>query len=413
MNVRPEPAVEIRPVMSENRVALLCALMVMVGPASLSLFTPAMPDLVRAFGTTDAAVKMTMSLYFAGFAAAQLVCGPLSDGLGRKPIIVAFMGIYVLASLAALLAPSVEMLIAARFVQGIGGAAGVAISRALVRDLFTSEASARIMNLITILMGLGPALAPSLGGLMVVYLGWQSVFAAMLVAGLLIIVLLHLFLVETVVRDTSRIRPRALLASYRTLLTSPYFIAAGLTVGGAMGALYTQATLLPFILMNRVGMTAAEYGVGMLMQSGCFFMGSIITRMLMAHLTSLRVVMVGLACIAVGSVLTATLLHIYEPTFLLVMVPIGIYVLGIPMVMPGMSTAALQPYPHMAGAASALMGFMQMGGGLIGGVISAAFTDQVFGLTVVVPLFGIVAIASFWIWTRLAMPAEPQMPPRS
>src|SRR5690606_26606591 len=116
---RLEPAA---PVMSERRVALLVA----VGPLSMALFTPAMPELVSAFGTTEAAVKMTLSGYFGGFAAAQLVCGPLSDGLGRKPVVFGFMLVYLLASLLAVFAPNIESLIAARVLQGIGAAVGVA-----------------------------------------------------------------------------------------------------------------------------------------------------------------------------------------------------------------------------------------------------------------------------------------------
>src|SRR5690606_2781124 len=115
------------------------AMLVAVGPVSLALYTPAMPQIVEAFGTTESAVKMTLSLYFAGFAFSQLICGPLSDGLGRKPVTFAFMAIYAAASFIALLAPSVEMLIFARFLQGFGAAVGVAVSRALVRDLFTHE----------------------------------------------------------------------------------------------------------------------------------------------------------------------------------------------------------------------------------------------------------------------------------
>ena len=134
-------AMQPAPLMSERRVSLIGAILAAIGPVSMALFTPAMPEIVHAFGTTEVAVKMTLSLYFAGFAFAQLVCGPLSDGFGRKPVIVAFMAIYLVASLAALVAPDIESLIAARFLQGVGAAAGVAISRAIVRDC--SPASVR------------------------------------------------------------------------------------------------------------------------------------------------------------------------------------------------------------------------------------------------------------------------------
>ena len=141
----PASAAGQAPVMTERRVALIGGLMVAIGPISMALYTPAMTEIMRAFGTTEAAVKMTLTLYFGGFACAQLIAGPLSDALGRRPVTFAFMGVYCLASLAALAAPSVEALMVARFLQGIGASAGVAISRAIVRDLFTGERSSRIM----------------------------------------------------------------------------------------------------------------------------------------------------------------------------------------------------------------------------------------------------------------------------
>src|SRR6476620_2774251 len=177
----------VAPLMSERRVGLIGALLAAIGPLSMSLFTPAMPEIVHAFGTTEAAVKLTLSLYFAGFAFAQLVCGPLSDGYGRKPITVFFMGIYLVATVAAILAPTIELLIASRFIQGVGAAVGVAIARAVVRDLFTNERSARIMNLIGMILGIGPALSPTIGGVATELFGWHSIFAFMPLFGLAII----------------------------------------------------------------------------------------------------------------------------------------------------------------------------------------------------------------------------------
>jgi MFS transporter, DHA1 family, multidrug resistance protein len=213
-----------RPLMSERRVGLIGALLTAIGPISMALFTPAMPEIVNAFGTTEAAVKLTLSLYFAGFALAQLACGPLSDGFGRKPVIVAFMTIYLVASLGALMAPDVNVLIAARFMQGVGAAAGVAISRAIVRDLFAGERSARIMNLIGVILAIGPALAPTLGGLTMELFGWHAIFVLMVALAVLVIGTVRLALVETVERDPSRIRVGALLGSYATLLRSPHFL---------------------------------------------------------------------------------------------------------------------------------------------------------------------------------------------
>ena len=350
------------PVMSERRVSLLGAVLVAIGPMSMALYTPAMPEIVHAFGTTEAAVKLTLSLYFAGFALAQLICGPLSDGFGRKPVTYVFMGIFLIASLMALLAPTVELLIAARFMQGVGAAVGWAIARAIVRDLFTNERSARIMNLMGLILAAGPAFSPTLGGITMELAGWQAIFWLMFAAGVIIMLIVRFAMVETVQRDLSRIRPAALLASYRSVLSSPYFVLSSLVLAGSVGTIYTQATILPFILMDRVGLTPSQFGVGMLMQSGLYFAGSLVVRQLLGRYGAFRIVPAGLAFIAAGSLSTAIGLHLFEPTFLLVMGPVAFFSFGLAFVLPAMSTATLAPFPHIAGAASSMSGFFQMGG---------------------------------------------------
>ena len=404
MNIHPAQPVA-APLMSERRVSLIGALLVAIGPISMALFTPAMPEIVRAFGTTVAAVKMTLSLYFAGFAVAQLVCGPLSDGFGRKPVALGFMGIYLVASLVALLSPTIEVLIAARFLQGVGAAAGMAISRAIVRDLFTNERSARIMNLIGLILGIGPAFAPTLGGLTMELFGWHAIFALMLVFGAIILVVAHLAMVETVERDLSRIRPGALVRSYGRLLANGYFMGSSLVLAGAVGALYTQATILPFILMDRIGLTPAQFGAGMLMQSGMFFLGSLTVRQIMPRYGAYRLVPAGIVFILIGSAAIAILLRLVEPTFLTVMGPVAVYAFGIAFVMPAMSTASLAPFPHIAGAAASMGGFQQMGSGLVGGALAVFFDDPVAAIATLVPAMGLLAAVSWLVWRRLPEPA--------
>lgn len=395
------------PVMSERRVSLIGALLVGIGPVSMALFTPAMPEIVHAFGTTEAAVKMTLSLYFAGFAFAQLICGPLSDGYGRKPVTFAFMGIYLFATVAALLSPTIELLVLARFFQGVGAAVGVAISRAIVRDLFTNESSARIMNLIGLILGIGPALAPTLGGLTLTFFGWHAIFVFMVLAGIIIILVVHFSMVETVVRDLSRIHPKALMRAYRTLLTDPYFTLCSLVLGGGIGAIYTLATILPFILIETAGLTPTEFGLGMLIQSGSFFVGSLVVRRLMGRMGAYRLVPIGLVFIGCGSLAVALSLSLLEPAFLAVMLPVGIFVFGNAFTMPAMTTASLAAYPHMAGAAASMNGFFQMGGGLVGGIAAAMIGDPVTAMATVIPTMGVVAILSWLLWRTLPEPTIP------
>jgi DHA1 family bicyclomycin/chloramphenicol resistance-like MFS transporter len=317
----------------------------------------------------------------------------------------AFMAIYAVASLLAVLAPSIEFLIAARFLQGFGSAVGVAISRALVRDLFTHEQSARIMNLMGIILAAAPAVAPTLGGITMEVAGWHAIFLIMLAFGFVIVLVVQMAMRETVVRDLSRISPAGLLQAYGTLLRSPYFVASSLVVAGSIGAIYTQATMLPFILMGRVGLSPSQFGLGMLMQSGMFFAGSISVRFLLRRASAYQLVPVGLCFIAVGSILLAFLLNTMPPTFLGVMGPVGLYSYGISFVMPAMMTASLAPFPRIAGAASSLAGFMQMGGGLLGGSVAALIGDPAFAMSVVIPVMGATAILSWAYWRRLLEPA--------
>ncbi|WP_274423355.1 multidrug effflux MFS transporter [Chelativorans sp. YIM 93263] len=405
------------PVMSERRVSLIGAMLVAVGPISLALYTPAMPQIVEAFGTTEAAVKMTLSVYFAGFAVSQLFCGPLSDGFGRKPVTFVFMAIYAAASLLALVAPTVEVLIAARFLQGFGAAVGVAVSRALVRDLFTHERSARVMNLIGIILAAGPALAPTIGGLTMEVAGWQAIFLLMLAFGFMLTLVVRFFMHETVTRDLSRIRPRGLVQSYGALVKSRYFLASALVVTGSVGALYTQATLLPFLLMERVGLTPSQFGVGMLMQSGMFFLGSLSVRFLMRRFSAFSLVPVGLSFIGIGSLALIYTLNVLPLSFLSVMGPVASYAFGIAFVNPAMMTASVAPFPHMAGAASSLASFMQMSGGLLGGSVAALIGDPVVAMSLIVPTMGATAILSWLLWRRLPEPVlasqarvEPESP---
>ncbi|EKF18659.1 multidrug effflux MFS transporter [Nitratireductor pacificus] len=406
MNERPErlEASAAAPLMSERRVSIIGAVLVAVGPLSMALFTPAMPEIVNAFGTTEAAVKMTLSLYFAGFALAQLVCGPLSDGLGRKPVTFAFMGIYAVASLIALLSPTIEVLIAARFLQGVGAAVGVAVSRAIVRDLFTQERSARIMNLIGIILAVGPAFAPTLGGLTMEIAGWHAIFGLMLAAGCAIVLVVHFCLRETVQRDLSRIRPAALIQSYGLLLRSGYFMLSSIVIAGSVGALYTQATVLPFILMGRVGLSPSEFGIGMLAQTGMYFTGSLIVRQLMKRYGAYRLVPVGLTFIGIGSTAVALSLTFVPLSFVSVMAPVGVYAFGIAFVTPAMMTASLAPFPRIAGSASSLTGFLQMGMGLLGGTLAALIGDPVLGMAIIIPSLGATAIIAWLIWHRLPEP---------
>ena len=396
--------------MSELRTSMIGALLVAVGPISMAIYTPAMPTLVRAFDTSDALIKLTLALYFAGFALTQLICGPLSDAFGRRKITALFMGLYLLGGLAAVLAPSVGWLLAARLLQGIGASVGVATARAIVRDQFVGETSSRIMNSIGIMLAIGPALAPTIGGFTLALAGWHAIFGVMVILAIAVIGVVLGCMRETTVPDPRLIRPKALLASYRRIATSRRFLATGLTLGGSTGALYTLATVLPFVLIDRAGLTPMQFGVGMLGQTGMFFLGSVVLKLLSGRIRADRLVAPGLVLIGIGGLSLVASIWLLPVSYLSIMAPIGFYAFGIAFVMPAMTTAALSQFPDIAGAAAAALGFVQMGMGLVGGMFCALIGEPVLATQLVIPCLAILAIASYVAFLRLPSgpPTEPE-----
>jgi DHA1 family bicyclomycin/chloramphenicol resistance-like MFS transporter len=392
--------------MSATRTSIIGAILVALGPISMALYTPAMPELVRAFGTTESMIKLTLSLYFGGFAVAQLVSGTLSDVLGRRRVTIIFMGIYLIGSLLAAFAPTVEFLIIGRLIQGAGASAGMTVSRAIVRDQFTGDQAAGIMNLMGMMLAVGPALAPSIGSVALGAFGWQSIFFLMVGFAAVACIAAYSFMEETAVPDVEKGRIGPIFSAYAEILTDLRFVSATLVIGGAVGALYTQAAILPFILIDKVGLTPFEYGVGMLAQSGSYFAGSIVVRRLLKSRSAQQLIVPGLVLIAIASVAIALSILYLPLSYLSIMLPAGIYAFGIAFVTPYMMTAAIAPFPHIAGTASALMGFVQMGSGLVGGVICAIIGIPVLAMGTVIPGLGIVAIVSYIVYLA-AIRAKP------
>ncbi|MBD9374770.1 multidrug effflux MFS transporter [Rhizobium sp. ARZ01] len=387
--------------MTERRTTLIGALLTSLGPISMSLYTPAMPTLVHAFGTTESTIKLTLSFYFGGFALAQLLAGPLADAFGRRVATLLFLSIYLAGSLAAAFAPSVEWLLAGRLIQGVGASVGVTVSRAIVRDQFIGGEAARIMNLIGIMLAIGPAMAPTIGGFALAAFGWTSIFFLMVGFGLASCLLVYFCLCETIVPDPRRALPRPLVSAYFELARDARFVAAAFVMAGAVGALYAQATMLPFIMIEKIGLTPTQFGLSMIMQSGSYFFGSIALRYFSRRFGGSYSVWSGLVLIGTGSLMMAASVHVLPPSFWSIMLPVAIYTFGIAFVSPQMTTAGMYPFPHIAGSASALIGFIQMGSGFLGGLVAAMIGIPLLSFGTVIPTMGLISVLSY-LWFLFA-----------
>ena len=240
-------------------------------------------------------IKLTLTAYFAGFALTQLVCGPLTDAFGRRPVTMAFLLLYLASTVVATFAPTIEWMIVARTLQGIGASVGVAVSRAIVRDQFTGQTSARIMNTIAMMLAIGPALAPTIGGVTLELFGWREIFWAMLIYGVVLIVVMQVSFRETnPYIDRTNLRPRVLLHNYATLLRDPRYMQPSMLVGFGIGTIYTLASVLPFVLIDHVGLTPSQFGFGMMIQSGSFISGTIVTGIALRRVDAMRLLPFGM-----------------------------------------------------------------------------------------------------------------------
>ena len=388
--------------MTVRRTAILGAMLTSLGPLSMAIYTPAMPELVRAFATTESAIKMSLTLYFGGFAIAQLVSGAMSDAFGRRKATILFLLIYLAGGALAAFAPSVEVLLAARLIQGIGASVGVTVARAVVRDQFSGHQAIGILNLIGIMLAVGPAAGPTIGGLSLLAFGWQSVFVLMLAFGLISITAIVFCLRETTVPDPGRLRPSRLLSAYGELLVSPRFLLSSLVLGGTVGALYAQSTMLPFVLINDVGLSPTEFGVGMLMQSGAYFLGSIALRFIARRIGDRRSAVMGLCLSATGGVLIFLSVHLTPPSFLSIMGPVAVATFGLALLTPHVITMGMAPFPHIAGSASAMMGFIQMSAGFSAGVTAALLGSPLTSFGTIIPLMELGAVASYVVFAVLS-----------
>lgn len=379
--------------MTERHVATIGSLLIALGPVSLALYTPAMPELVTDFATTYPAVKVTLAAYFAGFALAQLICGPLSDAYGRRPAALAFLALYALGSVGAVLAPTIHALTAARLVQGVGAAVGISVARAIVRDNFTGEKSSRVMNTIGIFLAIGPAVAPTLGSLAMLAFDWRAIFVLMVIYGGVLLVAVHRFLPETnLTPDPARASPSGLLRAYAALAGDRRFLFPALVMGLVFGGFYSLSSTLPFLLIDTAGLSPQAFGFGMLAQTGAYILGGIVTKALLNHVPARDLVLPGLVLATAGALTMAASIALFPPSYLTVMAPVAVFAFALAMVTPDLTTRAMAAFPEKAGAAAALLGFAQMGSGFVDSGAVALIGSPPIAFATVIPAVTLAAL---------------------
>jgi DHA1 family bicyclomycin/chloramphenicol resistance-like MFS transporter len=377
------------------KMTIVGALLIAVGPLSMSLYTPAMTLLITALHTSEHAVRSTITVYLFGFAAAQLICGPLSDRFGRRPILIGGLALYVIGSVACAAAPSAAALILGRLVQGIGACGGVALSRVMVVDRFAGNGAARIISLMSRILSIAPAAAPIIGGTLITVTSWRVLFLILATYGLVLLALVWGFPETNAQRDPRAIKLRSLVVNYATLITSRAFIGQVVLTSLAVGGFYASQTLAPFVLMGRLGLSSPIFGLVTASLMASYLVGSLATNRLLRFFALPRLVLAGALMVLAASLSLALGLRFLGLGVAEIILPMCLWMLGFAFIMPGVTTTALALFPRNAGSASALMGSLQMGMGFVGAALCSLFADAAQAFAVVPPAMGVLAVASF------------------
>jgi len=359
--------------------AVLLTALVAFGPMSTDLYLPALPGLTRALGADIATGQLTLSVFLAGFAVSQLLYGPLSDRFGRRPVLLAGVAVFVLAGAACALAPTIEALIAFRFLQALGACAGPVIARAVVRDVWGREGAARVLAYMAMAMALAPAVGPILGGQLTVAFGWRANFWFLVGFGAVVLAASAVLLAETNrLRDPEAIRPARLARNYGVLFRHRAYRGYVAVVAFSYAGIFCFISGSSFLFVEAIGLSPDLYGLSFTVIVVGYMVGSFAAGRLTTRLGIARMIAIGTGLSAAGGAAMAACAAAGWLGVAPVVGPFFVFMVGAGLTLPNAMAGAVGPFPGMAGLASALLGFFQMGVAAVVGVAVGRATEAAF-----------------------------------
>lgn len=380
--------------------ALLAALTA-IGPLSTDMYLPSLPDIARALTASTAQVQLTISAYLIGFAVGQIIYGPISDRHGRKPVLLAALGLYSAATFICALSPSIDVLIAARALQALGGSGCIMVARAIVRDLYSGPRAGRELSVMGSVMALAPVVAPIVGGVLQTAFGWRSVFVTLVIAGVGGAIVIWLVLPETLRQKASEpVSPASMLRSYGIVVRHPAYLSYMALATGSYAGLFAWISGASFVLQNLYGLSPLDFGIAFALSAVGYLTGTNLATRFVMRLGLDRTIGFGCGALAAGGLgMVASVALGFTSAFALVL-PVAVYLAGMGMVLPQSVAGAMTPFPERAGAASALFGFVQQSiAAMCGATVGALLGHDAWPVAGAVAFMG-VATLLLWAATR-------------
>lgn len=345
-----------------------------VGPLAMQMFIPSLPVIAADYGVASGIAQLALSLSMVAMAAMTLIYGPLSDRLGRRPVLMGGFVLFLLGSAVCALAPSVELLIAGRILQAVGGATGMVLTRAIVRDIYDRDGAAQAIAYITMAMVLAPMVAPVIGGVLTDSLGWRSIFWVSGLFGLAVAIATHRKLTETLKEKKTIVSAGAMVQDFVRLLSMPAFCGYTFQSAFTMGSFFAFMAGAPYVMVDVMGRPPTEFGLWFIPVAGSYMVGNFLAARISGRVGLDRMIVIGslisLASLSASFALLGS--GIWEPWA--IFVPAIVLGIGNGFSMPNAQAGAVSVDPRSAGAASGLSTTIQL-------TLSAAVAQAVGTMT--------------------------------
>lgn len=384
---------------SKNRttIILILGLLSAIGPFSIDMYLPGFPAIAKDLNTSIENVAYSLSSFFIGVCIGQVLCGPLLDRYGRKMPLYAGLILYIVATIGCVFTTSVEVLIALRFLQAVGGCVGMVAPRAIIRDLFPVDESAKIFSYMILILGVSPIIAPTAGSYIITHSGWHAIFILLTILSVLLLVAVVIWLPESKQPDPHySLQPRPILQSFWIVLQQPQFFTYAVTGAISSAGLFAYLAGSPYVFMKLFGTTELQYGGIFALIAAGLITSSQLNNSLLKKYSSQYIVKVTLAIQTIAGLILfgATVLdwlNVYSTIAL-----IFVYLACQGFNFPNSSALSMAPFTKHAGSASALMGAIQMGVGALASAVVGLFIPHN-----ALPMTGVMAGCILFAWILL------------
>ncbi|MEJ8853869.1 multidrug effflux MFS transporter [Variovorax robiniae] len=385
--------------------AVLLAVLGMLGPFSIDTYIPAFSGIATTIGATPAEMQQTLSGYLFGFAFMNLFHGALSDSFGRRPVVLWGLAVFTLASLGCALSQTIGQLVAFRTLQGLSTGAGIVVSRAVIRDMFPPADAQKVMAQVTIYFGVAPAIAPIIGGLLFVHLGWHSIFWFLVAVGVVLFVANFKLLPETLHEEYRQsFNVRNLMHGYWDLCSDPRFLLLALASGVPFNGMFLYVLSAPAFLGDHLGLPPTQFFWFFLMTIGGIMAGARASGRMAGQVAPKRQIRNGFLIMLVSALVNVVANALFAPHSWWAIWPIATFAFGWALMVPGVTLLVLDLHPERRGMASSLQAVI---GSTANGVVAGVIAPLVMHSTVALALTSLLMLGiglGAWLWLHRRWP---------